>query len=77
LKGHTDEETARFKQTFEQDVVDGFDVVSCCAGSELWQWERSGDINCAIDYADGLVTGVGLLSAGNSRVQFQNNRSSF
>jgi hypothetical protein len=77
LKGHTDEETARFRQAFEQVMVNGVDVVSCCAGFELWQWERAGDINCAIDYPDDLVTGVGLLSAGDSRVQFQNNRSSF
>jgi hypothetical protein len=77
LKGRTDEGTARFQQTFEQVMVDGFDVVSCCAGPELWQWERPGDINRAIDHPDGLVTGVGLLSAGYSRVQFQNNRSSF
>jgi hypothetical protein len=50
LKGRTDEKTAHFKQTFEQDMVDGFDIVSCCAGPELWQWERPGDINRSIDH---------------------------
>jgi len=77
VKGRTDEKTAHFKQTFEQDMVDGFDVVSCRAGPELWQWERPGDINHSVDYPDSLVTGVGLLPAGYSGVQCQNNGSNF